>query len=81
MIWLSRPSSVGILPRKKLLDKSRLAMELRLLMQGGIEPPRPRELRFSAVTRNGVRVLHETPLQLQKLRDVLLQELKAPVGS
>uniref|UniRef100_A0A0A8ZLH9 Uncharacterized protein n=1 Tax=Arundo donax TaxID=35708 RepID=A0A0A8ZLH9_ARUDO len=41
MIWLRRLTSVGMLPWKALLDKSRLAMELRLPIQGGIEPPRP----------------------------------------
>uniref|UniRef100_A0A0E0CHS1 Uncharacterized protein n=1 Tax=Oryza meridionalis TaxID=40149 RepID=A0A0E0CHS1_9ORYZ len=42
-------------------------MELRLPMQGGIEPLRPLELTLSAMTRSWVWVLlHETPCQLQK---------------
>uniref|UniRef100_A0A0E0JX92 Uncharacterized protein n=1 Tax=Oryza punctata TaxID=4537 RepID=A0A0E0JX92_ORYPU len=61
--------------------QSRLAMELRLLMQGGIEPPRPLELMLSAMTRSWVCVLlHETPCQLQKFWDVLVHELKAPAS-
>uniref|UniRef100_A0A0E0G2R1 Uncharacterized protein n=1 Tax=Oryza nivara TaxID=4536 RepID=A0A0E0G2R1_ORYNI len=49
---------------------SRLVMELRLPMQGGIEPLSPLELMFSAMTRIWVCVLlHETPCQLQKSRD------------
>jgi hypothetical protein len=70
-----------MLPRNPLLDKSRLVMELRLPMHGGIGPPRPSELRFSAMTRSGVFALHETPFQLQKSVDELIQEIKAPVGS
>uniref|UniRef100_A0A0E0G2R6 Uncharacterized protein n=1 Tax=Oryza nivara TaxID=4536 RepID=A0A0E0G2R6_ORYNI len=47
-------------------------MELRLPMQGGIEPPRPLELTLSAMTRSWVCVLlHETPCQLQKFWVVL----------
>lgn len=81
MIWLRRPSSAGMLPWKPLLDKSRLVTELRLPMHRGMAPPRPSELRFSAMARGGVFELHETPFQLQKSLDELLQELKAPVGS
>uniref|UniRef100_A0A0D9YP63 Uncharacterized protein n=1 Tax=Oryza glumipatula TaxID=40148 RepID=A0A0D9YP63_9ORYZ len=56
-------------------------MELRLPMQGGIEPPRPLELTLSAMTRSWVCVLlHETPCQLQKFWDVLVHELKAPAS-
>uniref|UniRef100_A0A0E0G2S3 Uncharacterized protein n=1 Tax=Oryza nivara TaxID=4536 RepID=A0A0E0G2S3_ORYNI len=70
LICPKRPSSLGIFPRNALLDKSRLAMELRLPMQGGIEPPRPLELTLSAMTRSWVCVLlHETPCQLQKFWD------------
>ena len=81
MIWLRLPSSFGMLPWNALFDKSMLLMALRLPTQGGTGPPRPSELRFSAMTRNGVCALHVTPCQLQKLRDMLLQETKAPLGS
>lgn len=57
-------------------------MELRLPMQGGIEPLRPLELTLSTMTRSWVWVLlHETPCQLQKFWEVLLHELKDPFGS
>uniref|UniRef100_A0A0D9YP58 Uncharacterized protein n=1 Tax=Oryza glumipatula TaxID=40148 RepID=A0A0D9YP58_9ORYZ len=56
-------------------------MELRLPMQGGIEPLRPLELTLSAMTRSWVWVLlHETPCQLQKFWEVLLHELKDPAS-
>uniref|UniRef100_A0A0D3F2D4 Uncharacterized protein n=1 Tax=Oryza barthii TaxID=65489 RepID=A0A0D3F2D4_9ORYZ len=71
-------SALELIIAKHNLLESRLVMELRLPMQGGIEPLSPLELMFSAMTRIWVCVLlHETPCQLQKSRDVLLQDLKA----
>jgi hypothetical protein len=50
-------------------------------MQGNIWPARFSDSRSSEVTRVAFSPLHVTPCQVQKVREELLHESKAPVGS
>lgn len=77
------PISGGILPKKPLFCRVRFVRYVRLVMEGEMKPPRPKELRSKAVTLCGccsLLLLQETPFQLQTCL-VWFHELRAPEGS
>ncbi|KAI4995564.1 hypothetical protein ZWY2020_035467 [Hordeum vulgare] len=78
---LRRPSSGGRPPLKLLLDSWSLASQVRLAMQGAMEPEMPWDSRSSATTRLGAVAPQEIPCQSQNSMDVLLHEARAPVGA
>lgn len=78
--WLRRPSSDGMPPWKLLFDSWSLVREVRLAMQGDMEPVMPSDTRSIAMTRRGDRALQVTPCQLQNSMDALLHEAKSPAG-
>uniref|UniRef100_A0A8R7R1T5 Uncharacterized protein n=1 Tax=Triticum urartu TaxID=4572 RepID=A0A8R7R1T5_TRIUA len=77
---LRRPSSDGMPPLKLLFDSCSLVREVRLAMQGGMEPEMPSDWRSSAITRRGDTMLQVIPCHSQTSRDVLLHEAKTPAG-
>ncbi len=76
----SRPSTEGMLPLKLLFDSCNIVREVRLAMQGDMEPEMPSDAKSIAVTRRGDGVLQVTPCQLQNSWDALLHEASTPGG-
>lgn len=68
-------------PWKLLFDNWSLSREVRLAMQGEMEPLRPSDSSSNSVTRWGDSAPQVTPCQLQNGSDVLLHEGKAMAGS
>uniref|UniRef100_A0A0D9WRL0 Uncharacterized protein n=1 Tax=Leersia perrieri TaxID=77586 RepID=A0A0D9WRL0_9ORYZ len=64
----------------RILGCPRFVREVRLAMQGDMEPEMPSDVKSIAVTRRGDRELQVIPCQLQNTMVALLHEVSTPVG-
>uniref|UniRef100_A0A0E0LD16 Uncharacterized protein n=1 Tax=Oryza punctata TaxID=4537 RepID=A0A0E0LD16_ORYPU len=73
-------AEVEVVELAEAAELRRLVRELRLAMQGDMEPEMPSDTRSIAMTRRGDCVLQVTPCQLQNSRDALLHEGRTADG-
>lgn len=83
MSRLREPSSDGMPPCKLLLNSWSVVREVRLAMQGDMEPVMPCEARSTAMTRRGDSMLQVTPCHSQNSTEAeaLLHEAASPGGA